>query len=735
MIERRFDVPFVADLALREKQIQQNYRPVIAVHKWFARRPGTLFRSLLLAEFGTDPLREAFYQAQDLHGLHVLDPFMGGGTPLIEANRAGCRVTGYDVNPMAYWIVRQELSYLDVAHYRVAAEQLRETLSHLVGDLYKTTCIHCGSTDADVKYFLWVKTQRCTSCGEEIRLYPGYLVAENRRHPLNVVLCPECSSLNEVPDRRDPGSCRACGRPLTITGPAARNQCQCPHCGQPNRYPSPSSGVPQHAMFAIEYYCAACRGEHKGRFFKAPDADDFIKYRLAQERLVSVEKRFIPDEEIPTGDETTRLLRWGYRRYSDLFNSRQLLSLAAICHLTSLEEEERTRYALATNLSDLLRYQNMLCRYDTMALKSLDIFSVHGFPVGLVQCESNVLGVRDPESRKVVGSGGWLNIMEKYAKAKEYCVDPFETHHDGKRKRRIRIRGEWIGDRRSDDGHTLTKHVSLACADAARHRIAPGTVDAVLTDPPYYGNVQYAELMDFCYVWLRRLVGSDVPEFRAPTTRTMDELTVNGNLGRDLAHFTSGLSATFKNAADALKRGSPFAFTYHHNDLKAYLPVAVALLDASLACTASLPCPAEMGASIHISKTRSSVVDTVFVCRTTGRVRRSLLIDSVTGLLDLVSRDADDLRLGGLEPSLGDLRCLAFGHLIRLAVWALRTEWVPSPDPLHRTQTVLDWIEAFVHPDQLERELETLSRGSYTQPLLLHEQSSPYTEEEDEVSF
>ncbi|HXP60971.1 MAG TPA: DUF1156 domain-containing protein [Dongiaceae bacterium] len=50
MIERGFDISFVADLALREKQIQQNYRPIIAVHKWFARRPGTLFRSLLLAE-------------------------------------------------------------------------------------------------------------------------------------------------------------------------------------------------------------------------------------------------------------------------------------------------------------------------------------------------------------------------------------------------------------------------------------------------------------------------------------------------------------------------------------------------------------------------------------------------------------------------------------------------------------------------------------------------------------
>jgi len=39
MIEKEFEIPFIADLARREKQIQQNYRPIIAVHKWFARRP------------------------------------------------------------------------------------------------------------------------------------------------------------------------------------------------------------------------------------------------------------------------------------------------------------------------------------------------------------------------------------------------------------------------------------------------------------------------------------------------------------------------------------------------------------------------------------------------------------------------------------------------------------------------------------------------------------------------
>src|SRR5438445_6558780 len=98
MIEKDFDVPFVAALALREKQIQQNYRPIIAVHKWFARRPATLFRALLLAEFGSGPVNKKFFQANSLKGICVADPFMGGGTPLFEANRLGCDVIGFDIN-------------------------------------------------------------------------------------------------------------------------------------------------------------------------------------------------------------------------------------------------------------------------------------------------------------------------------------------------------------------------------------------------------------------------------------------------------------------------------------------------------------------------------------------------------------------------------------------------------------------------------------------------------------
>jgi putative DNA methylase len=183
--------------------------------------------------------------------------------------------------------------------------------------------------------------------------------------------------------------------------------------------------------------------------------------------------------------------------------------------------DRRIRDALATNLSDLLRYQNMLCRYDKMALKSLDIFSVHGFPVGLIQCESNILGITGSRGGSI-GSGGWLNIIEKYQKAKSYCIQPFEVAHRGKAKYTIPIHGEWIGD--NGDGRNK-RSVDLSCADATAKELPAGSLDGVFTDPPYFGNVQYAELMDFCYAWLRRLIGDSVPAFIGPSTRNANELT------------------------------------------------------------------------------------------------------------------------------------------------------------------------------------------------------------------
>ena len=710
MLERAFDVPFVAAMALREKQIQQNYRPIIAVHKWFARRPGTLFRALLLAEFAEGDLRQSFFKAHNFSGKRVADPFMGGGTPLLEANRLGCDVVGYDVNPMAYWIVREEIESLDLKAYADAASLLRQELEERVGPFYRTTCLECGSDQAQVKYFIWVKTHSCQQCGQTVDLFPGYLLALNRRHPQNVFICPGCGELNESRDRKAPGRCCACGARLQSRGPASRNQCACPHCGQANRYPDPSLGVPQHRMVAIEYHCPACKPHHRGRFFKRPEPADLARYEAARSAWSSLQPRFVPDEEIPPGDETDRLHRWGYRRYREMFNERQLLGLELSARIVARQPDVRVRNALATNLSDLLRYQNMLCRYDAMALKSVDIFSVHGFPVGLVQCESNLLGIPDRRRGTNVGSGGWSNIIDKYAQAKRYCEKPFEVRPRSRGSARVPVLGEWIGERRHGVSAEQERAVELYAASSTLASLAPNTLDAVLTDPPYFANVQYAELMDFCYVWLRRLAVDANGAFDRPTTRNEDELTGNRTMDRGLAHFAEGLAVVFGRMARALKPGSPLVFTYHHNTIEAYLPIAAAILDAGLTCSVSLPCPAEMGASIHINGTGSSIVDTVFVCRSTGRVARHTVVSTAEEIARLVRKDVQDLMAAGLKPTQGDIRCLAYGHVVRLAIWNLRPKWDSSASTSQKLQLVAEAVESLGGWTEVEKLLRA-TRG------------------------
>ena len=720
-IERHFDVAFVSGLALREKQIQQNYRPIIAVHKWFARRPGTLFRALLLSEFVEGALKDTFYESHDLAGRQIADPFMGGGTPLLEANRLGCSVFGYDINPMAYWVVKQEIEELDLCKYREAAAEIGQRLKSELGDLYKTECAFCGKREADVKYFLWVKTHQCESCKRVFDLFPGYLLAENRRHPKNVLLCPSCGELNEVEEKNDPGICSWCQTPLSLKGPAARNRCACPDCGIVNTYPHTSDGPPQHRMFAIEYHCSHCRPHHQGRFFKKAGAADLDRYREAERALLNSKPEYIPDNHIPAGDETSRLHRWRYTRYREMFNDRQLLGLELTCRAITQQKDQRLREALSTNLSDLLRYQNMLCRYDTYALKSLDIFSVHGFPVGLISCESNFLGLMKENARVNIGSGGWSNIVEKFFKAKQYCEQPFEVIRQNGRKRQIPIADEWIGREREGE---RSRTVDLHCASSTQLDLPPQSLDAVFTDPPYFANVQYAELMDFCYVWLRRLVTGEV--FQGQTTRHESELTGNATMARDLDHFTEGLSSVWSRMATALKPGAPLAFTYHHNRLEAYYPLSVAILDAGLVCSASLACPAEMGASIHISGTGSSIVDTVFVCRSTGRIPRHTLVSTPQEIAGLVEDDLEQLTHGGHQPTRGDARCIAYGHLIRLAIWHIRKTWQKERKTEEKRQRVSQAVQDLGGIGQVEHYLpDNLSPISGKRTVRVKEAASP----------
>src|SRR5690606_19055319 len=223
--------------------------------------------------------------------------------------------------------------------------------------------------------------------------------------------------------------------------------------------------------------CPGCNPTHRGRFFKAPEAEDLHRYAEAEEALNAYDGASIPDDPIPPGDETTRLHRWGYHRYRDLFNARQLLGLTTLVERIAAVEDAAVRHALLTVFSDSLRYQNLLCRYDAYALKVLDVFSVHGFPVSLVQCESALIGISG------VGSGGFRHFTEKYARAKAYCEQPYEFAL-GRHKRKVVTPGGRIGARSTEEPPApgRQREASLRAAPADTLPLPPASLDAVLTD-------------------------------------------------------------------------------------------------------------------------------------------------------------------------------------------------------------------------------------------------------------
>jgi Adenine-specific DNA methylase containing a Zn-ribbon len=174
----------VSKLSQDETGKRQHYRPIYSLHKWWARRPGTLFRAIVLLATQPDlrdrllrlnPLGDLdvhapYFASHDLSQWVILDPFMGGGTTLIEANRMGAKVIGCDINPVSYWIVRESLKEVDLARLDAYFEQLAQSAGEAIRAMYRTRCASCG-TDAETLYAFWVRTVPCLRCGQTTLLH------------------------------------------------------------------------------------------------------------------------------------------------------------------------------------------------------------------------------------------------------------------------------------------------------------------------------------------------------------------------------------------------------------------------------------------------------------------------------------------------------------------------------------------------------------------------------------
>ncbi len=104
LIEKDFPFAGLSLIAERESWRKEVYRPVYYLHKWWARRLGSVFRGLILASClgDSEDFWEYFYVRNNFNQTVLFDPFMGSGVTIGEAIKLGCKAVGRDINPVAY---------------------------------------------------------------------------------------------------------------------------------------------------------------------------------------------------------------------------------------------------------------------------------------------------------------------------------------------------------------------------------------------------------------------------------------------------------------------------------------------------------------------------------------------------------------------------------------------------------------------------------------------------------
>ena len=140
------------------------------------------------------------------------------------------------------------------------------------------------------------------------------------------------------------------------------------------------------------------------------------------------------------------------------------------------------------------------------------------------------------------------------------------------------------------------------------------SVDAVITDPPYFDNLQYSELADFFYVWLRLALKDTYPWFAPELSGRSREIVKNDKLNKTTEFFNEGLRRVFTECHRTLKDDGLLVFTFHHNKLWAWQGIGQLLLNAGFYVSAS-PLVRSEGKSGYHSSEGNIKYDCVMVCR------------------------------------------------------------------------------------------------------------------------
>lgn len=631
LIEEELPLDEVNAASAREKSLRHGN--ISTMHLWWARRPLAMSRAVVFGTLLPDPANdqrrkeilkllgaasefEASSDAGRLNPLRtllaeayphgpprVLDCFAGGGSIPLEALRLGCDTTALELNPVAHLIEKACLEYPQLYGQPIGLgiNQLAEDFidwagwvrSEVTKDLAAVFPANAAGKSPAV--YFWCRTMRCPdpACGRAIPLVSNrWLANSNLRkawiefHTTSTAIAISVHTKGKSEGDRSVGTIKA-------------SSATCPACGASAK----ASEVREYGKktgFGAQLY-AVLDIEHRDRTYRIPTQSEiegaFINAEQNLKKLPDLD-----DGTSPVPDEA--MVKSQYRRYGNLvygidtfagmFNTRQLYVLGRLAQAVRAAHDEmlvrglKPAYAkaLATYLGltvdRIADYNSSFCGW-----QKTQEFVRNTFPRQAVAMVWDYTEI-DPFSES---SGSWNGAVRWIELAIRHCSN--SSAHAGTVLR----------------GNAQT----LPFADDA--------FDAIVVDPPYYDAIQYGDLSDFFFVWLKRSVGALNPElFSTPLTPKKQEI-IESRADRKSAEYVSHdefevrLQRALVEMVRVLRPLGVLSLVFAHTDVEAWERLLRALRSAGLVVTTSWPMRSEMlnRQTASISAVLGSSV--VLVCR------------------------------------------------------------------------------------------------------------------------
>ncbi len=541
--------------------------------------------------------------------LTVLDPFAGGGSIPFEALRYGFTTIANDLNPVAAVILKATLDY--PARFGPSlADDIRKWGNRWY-ELVKPKLQPFFSPlppDAQGAAYLWARTVACPATGKPVPLSPNWWLRKGDK-PVAVKLIVEAGM--EVPrfeivkgaqvGAADPDQgtvSRGVGRSPwtgeTVDGDYIKAEAQAGRMGQ--------------TLYAVATKVSG------GFRFRAPTEEDLAavegaEAELARKKPEWIARDLIPMEPFPGGNDN-RPLQYGMPTWSDFFSPRQLLAMGTLQEtlkgletemLAAMSEERATALTAYCGLlfNKCPNYSSLLASWHVARGVMRSVFDRHDFSFkwtfGEFDAAANLLPWAIDQVRDAYKG------LAELAAPTQMALDQTE------RRRPV----EYLDIRQG------------SATDLAYVR--DNSIHNITVDPPYYDNVQYAELADFFYVWLKRSVGHLFPEFFTDElTNKDDEAVANparfaalGRKRKALAEqdYEFKMEAAFREMHRVLRPDGSLTVMFTHKRVEAWDALASALIGAGFTIKASWPVHTESEHSLHQAKKNAAASTILLACR------------------------------------------------------------------------------------------------------------------------